>query len=172
MSGRNPNQGKQAVDKALQLRKARDVLKRRVTDAESIILDPNSELVDVCNAESRVEDLRTQLRTAEHAVLYQERALGVDESKELHHLSSSPFLAASMNTLALKTRLHEKLCSQKFEMDRVERSFRKQVNEQKIHTHTEAAVKQRDPSIQQLVQDYNKLCDTMTGLITSQKAPD
>lgn len=45
------------------------------------------------------------------------------------------------------------------------------VSEQKIHSHTESSVKRRDPNIQQLAQNYNKLCDDMARLIRERKAP-
>ena len=34
-----------------------------------------------------------------------------------------------------------------------------------------ASVQKRDPSIQQLAHDYNKLCDKMRELIAKRKAP-
>lgn len=43
--------------------------------------------------------------------------------------------------------------------------------EQKIHSHTESSVKRRDPNIQQLARNYNKLCDDMVRLIQERKAP-
>lgn len=42
------------------------------------------------------------------------------------HLVSSPFIQLRMNALAIKTRLREKIRARKFELDRVERSFRRQ----------------------------------------------
>ncbi|KAF5374692.1 hypothetical protein D9615_008922 [Tricholomella constricta] len=168
---RSKNQGKNAVDEAIRQRKARDILKQRVTDSENIILDPDVDFVDIGRAEMQIADLRTQLEHAEAAIRSKERALGVDERAELRRLAGNPFIAARMNARALKMRLREKLGARKFEMDRVERSFRKQVNEQKVHSHTEASVRRRDPSIQQLARDYNKLCDVMQSLIDSRKAP-
>jgi hypothetical protein len=43
--------------------------------------------------------------------------------------------------------------------------------DQKVHDHTRASVQKRDPSIQQLARDYNKLCDKMQKLISEGKAP-
>jgi hypothetical protein len=40
-----------------------------------------------------------------------------------------------------------------------------------VHSHTEASVKRRDPNIQQLARNYNKLCDDMVRLIRERKAP-
>jgi hypothetical protein len=41
----------------------------------------------------------------------------------------------------------------------------------KVHDHTRASVQKRDPSIQQLARDYNKLCDRMRELIAQRRAP-
>ncbi|KAJ6591786.1 hypothetical protein DFH09DRAFT_907324, partial [Mycena vulgaris] len=63
-----------------------------------------------------------------------------------------------MNTRALKYCLHHKLCSQKFELDRVERTFHQKKTDPRLKTHIEDAVKRHDPGIQELVRNYNKLC--------------
>lgn len=44
--------------------------------------------------------------------------------------------------------------------------------DKKVHDHTRASVQKRDPSIQQLARDYNKLCDKMRELIAQGKAPE
>ncbi|KAG6804882.1 hypothetical protein H0H92_001864, partial [Tricholoma furcatifolium] len=54
--------------------------------------------------------------------------LGVSEHTRLQKLINNPFYAARVNAIAVKTRLRDRLRARKFEMERVERSFRKQVN--------------------------------------------
>ncbi|KAF8059310.1 hypothetical protein FPV67DRAFT_1426412 [Lyophyllum atratum] len=168
---RSKNQGKNAVEEAIRLRKARDILQQRVTNLEDEILDPSADTVAISGVEAQLAIARPKLHDTELRLKHQERALGVDDRAELIQLLGNSFIAARMNALALKVRLCERLRARKFEMDRVERSFRKQVNEQKIHAHTEASVRRRDPSVQQLARDYNKLCKTMASLITADKAP-
>ncbi|KAG6822154.1 hypothetical protein H0H92_015047 [Tricholoma furcatifolium] len=65
-------------------------------------------------------------------------------------------------------------------MERVERSFRKQVNvlsgtkssiDQKLDEHTASSVQQRDPTISRLATNYNHLVETMIQLIKDRKAP-
>ncbi|KAG6822999.1 hypothetical protein H0H92_011799 [Tricholoma furcatifolium] len=76
-----------------------------------------------------------------------------------------------LNALAVKQRLRDKLRSRKFELDRVERSFRKQVNDQKVNDHTEASVKRRDPSITKLAGIYNELQTQLEAMVAKGVAP-
>ncbi|KAF8837827.1 hypothetical protein BDN67DRAFT_869888, partial [Paxillus ammoniavirescens] len=43
--------------------------------------------------------------------------------------------------------------------------------ERKLHDHTEAAVKRRQPGILQLANNYNNLCTQMQAIIWQKKAP-
>ncbi|KAJ7061896.1 hypothetical protein B0H15DRAFT_746585, partial [Mycena belliarum] len=81
------------------------------------------------------------------------------------------YLQLKMNARALKHRLRDRLRARKFELDRVERSFRRLVNEQKLYTHTESAVKRREPTISKVNSEYNKLCREMSRLVAEGKAP-
>ncbi|RDB18910.1 hypothetical protein Hypma_014431 [Hypsizygus marmoreus] len=141
---RSKNQGKTAVEEAIQLRKVRDILKTRINELEAILIDPDTEADTFFDAELRLNDTKVRLADATARVNAKERALGVESRTELQRL---------------------------FEMDRLERSFRKQVNDQKVNSHTESSVKRRDPSIQQVARDYNKFCDKMASLIQDRKAP-
>ncbi|KAG6822178.1 hypothetical protein H0H92_014953, partial [Tricholoma furcatifolium] len=87
----------------------------------------------------------------------------------------------------MKTRLRDRLRSRKFEMEHVERSFRKQVNgkiffisvtcgtqthpDQKLDEHTASSVHRRDPTISRLASNYNRIVETMEELIKTRKAP-
>ncbi|KAG6805496.1 hypothetical protein H0H92_015198, partial [Tricholoma furcatifolium] len=97
--------------------------------------------------------------------------LGVSDRTRLQKLLTNPFYAARVNAIALKTRLRDRLRSRKFEMERVERSFRKQVNDQKLDEHTASSVQRRDPTISRLATNYNHLVETMIQLIKDRKAP-
>lgn len=139
--------------------------------------------------ERRLDAARSSLQQAEAKVRAKELSLGLAGKAKLQQLINSPFINARMNALAIKIRLRERLCARKFELDPVERVYRRQVNglsygnfsmsstvidfdiDQKVHDHTRSSVQKRDPSIQQLARDYNRLCDTMHRLIKERKAP-
>ncbi|KAF8957681.1 hypothetical protein BDZ97DRAFT_1669429 [Flammula alnicola] len=165
------HKGRDAVQKAMRLRKARDILKGQVHKLEDVISDDLSEDYAIAEAELRLPEVRERFEKAAAQVKAAENGLGVDERAKLKQLANNPFISTRMNTRALKIRLRERLRSRKFELDRLERSFRHQVNNQKIDQHTENSVKQRDPSIQKLARDYNKLCKVMSNLKAQRKAP-
>ncbi|KAJ3713069.1 hypothetical protein C8R42DRAFT_593707 [Lentinula raphanica] len=166
------NQAKSAVEEALRLQKARDVAQEHVDDLRRRIIDMSSETWDVATAELELQSAVETLRKAQRRVTKKEDALGVDAKHQLGSLIKSPFLTKKMNARALKMRIRECLRSRKFELDRLERSYRKQRSvEQHINEHTQDSVKWRDPGISQLAHKYNKLCDDMNTLIRQKKAP-
>ncbi|RDB27721.1 hypothetical protein Hypma_003286 [Hypsizygus marmoreus] len=168
---RSRGHGKVAVEEVIRLRKGRDILKERVQELEGILIDPDAPADIFADAEIGLERARESLLESNRRIQVKERALGINDRDELQRLISNPYIAARMNARALKQRLRDKLRFRKFELDRLERSFRKQVNDKKIHAHTESSVNRREPTIQRLAQDYNRLCGTMAKLIKERKAP-
>lgn len=157
-----------------------------VDDLRKRIIDTSSEPWDAATAELELESAIQALRKAQARVVKKETTLGVDAKHQLRTLMKSPFLTKKMNACALKIRIRERLRSRKFELDRLERSYRKQRSgklfnikqgvshlciEQRINEHTHDSVKRRDPGITQLAYKYNKLCDDMNTLIRQKKAP-
>ncbi|KAJ7889084.1 hypothetical protein B0H14DRAFT_2336875, partial [Mycena olivaceomarginata] len=100
-----------------------------------------------------------------------EKALGVNEQQELQKLIKSEYMRVRMNARALKLRLRQRLRARKFEMDIVERTYRRLLNDAKLHAHTESAVKRREPTITKIASEYNKLCGDIAKLIRAGKAP-
>lgn len=110
------------------MRKARDILKNRIRDLEDTISDECSEDYVIAEAEVSLPEVRIRFEKAATQVKAAELALGVDDRVQLKRLANNPFISARMNARALKIRLRQKLRSRKFELDRLERSFRHQVN--------------------------------------------
>lgn len=76
-------------------------------------------------------DLKTAqeaLSKAELSLRRKEAALGVNEHEELKNLANSEYMRLRMNARALKLRLRERLRARKFEMDVVERAYRRLLN--------------------------------------------
>ncbi|KAJ6526367.1 hypothetical protein B0H19DRAFT_1335642 [Mycena capillaripes] len=105
---------------------------------------------------------------AEKTLREKERALGVGERQALSKMSHIQYYNARMNARATKRRLRDRLRQRKFELDLVERSFRRLMNEQK---YTEAAVKRREKGIHNLATEYNKQCAKVAQLIRDKNAP-
>ncbi|KAL0568779.1 hypothetical protein V5O48_013194, partial [Marasmius crinis-equi] len=164
-------QGKNAVEEVLRLRSSVDILTTRVRELEDVTVDLGEPQYKVASAQVELPGAKSKLREAQRSLKSKESALGVEGKRRIEHLAQSPFIQHRMNALALKTRLREKLRARKFERDRLERSFRKQLNEQKIHSQIGASVKKRDPGIQELARKYNALCVQMEKLVRTKKAP-
>lgn len=128
MTGRSKTQGRTTVEAAIQLRKARDILVTRIEHLENIVIDPSSTIDVTLDAEVRLTRTRTDLERTVANLRNKEQLLGVNDRAKLERLINNPFIAARMNARALKIRLRERLRSRKFELERLERSFRKQVN--------------------------------------------
>ncbi|KAJ7627710.1 hypothetical protein DFH06DRAFT_1338877 [Mycena polygramma] len=118
-----------------------------------------------------LQTARDALDKMESTLRRKEAALGVSDAEELANLAGSEYLRVRMNTRALKLRLRERLRARKFEMDVVERAYRRLMNDAKLHAHTASAVKRREPTISKIAADYNKLCTEITKLINDGKAP-
>lgn len=131
MSGRSKTQGRTTVEAAIQLRKARDILLTRIEHLENTVIDQNSAMDVTLDAETRLASARSDLERTVANLRAKEQLLGVNERAQLDRLLNNPFIAARMNARALKIRLRERLRSRKFELERLERTFRKQVNGQK-----------------------------------------
>lgn len=116
------------MEEALRLRKARDTLADSVKRLEQVITDLSAEPYEVASAELELEPLREKLEKTRKLLINKERAMGVEGRLQYQHLASSPFITHRMNARALKLRLRQKLRSRKFERDRLERSFRRQMN--------------------------------------------
>lgn len=90
------------------------------------LADSTSEPWELATFELDLETTLQKLRTAQHKVTKAESALDLGARKEICHLLNSPFLTKKMNARALKIRIRERLRSLIFELDRLERSYRKQ----------------------------------------------
>ncbi|KAF7369959.1 hypothetical protein MSAN_00625700 [Mycena sanguinolenta] len=78
---------------------------------------------------------------------------------------------ARMNAKVLKDRVRQRLRERKFELDLIERSFRRTRSENQKNEHAAAAIKRREPTINNNVRDYNKLCAEISTLIQGKRAP-
>lgn len=117
----------------MRLHRAVDESNAQVSRLEDIVSDPYADDFLVADASNDLPAARKKLKKYRSSLAYLERALGVEEHKSYRHLANSEFIWLRMNARAIKIRLRERLQSRKFELDRVERSVRRQqYNERKI----------------------------------------
>ncbi|KIK55897.1 hypothetical protein GYMLUDRAFT_248296 [Collybiopsis luxurians FD-317 M1] len=104
----------------------------------------------------RLEDIVTDLSAEQYEVL--------EAQAELQVL---------VGERTVKEHLRQKLRARKFERDRLECSFHRQLNTSKwkLHNHTEQTVKHCNLGIQSLAQKYNRLCAKMEELIKTRPTP-
>ncbi|KAJ7852263.1 hypothetical protein B0H13DRAFT_1643479 [Mycena leptocephala] len=145
----------------VQVRELRDKFVNAVSDE-----DPNAVMY-----QAELTAAQEALAKSQVSLRRKHDALGVSEHDELEKLAKSEYMRLRMNARALKLRLRERLRARKFEMDVVERTYRRLLNDAKLHAHTESAVKRREPTISKVATEYNKLCTQIAKLICDGKAP-
>ncbi|KAJ7744004.1 hypothetical protein B0H14DRAFT_3097169 [Mycena olivaceomarginata] len=158
---RSKNKGQQAINAILLLRSAvkkqTDYVNRLRAKFLGAAEDADEE-ADYYQVEFDKADAARA--TAEKTLREKERALGVGERRALGKMSHLQYYNARMNARATKRRLRDRLRQRKFELDLVERSFRRLVN-----------VKRREKGIQNLAFEYNKQCAKVAQLIRDKNAP-
>ncbi|KAG6806446.1 hypothetical protein H0H92_011304, partial [Tricholoma furcatifolium] len=164
--------GRKVIMELIQLRDTQDGFKKRIEGYDLILSNPATPFEVYLETDTESKQLQSKLVDVKKAIARIEAALSIKDNADLTRLMKNQYVALCVNALGVKERLRDKLRSRKFELDSVERTLRKQLNNnQKINEHTEASVKRRDPSISQLTSTYNKLCDRLGELLKAGKAP-
>ncbi|KAJ3792235.1 hypothetical protein GGU11DRAFT_819089 [Lentinula aff. detonsa] len=123
---RSKNLGKSAMEEVIRIRKSRDMLTEKVSHLREIIINPSTPTWDVATAELKLQTANELLSKVQAKLASKERALGERQHVQLRTLVKSTYINKRMNALALLTRICERLHSRKFELDRLEHSYRKQ----------------------------------------------
>ncbi|KAJ7688333.1 hypothetical protein B0H16DRAFT_1753131 [Mycena metata] len=166
------NGGQQAVSHIILLRGAVKTQKQLVVEVhKAFVAAVRAERPDAAALKIDLETAEAALDTAKDKLSRKEGALGFTEKEDLKKLLNSQYMRLVMNARALKLRLIPRLQHRKFEMDPVERACRRLLNDAKLHSHTEAAVKRREPTIARTCAEYNKLCAQIQKLILDRHAP-
>ncbi|KAG1725034.1 hypothetical protein EDB19DRAFT_1897831 [Suillus lakei] len=125
------------------------------------LTDYNLRLIEERAHRSRVTDTLSRWKTR----------LGISQRTRLEQLRRNIYLQVRLDTQALKTRIHERLRQHKFEIEKLERSYRQAVNKRKLNPHVDAAIQRRNPTIRKLVSTYNNLCADLSALIRQHRSP-
>ncbi|KAI6016833.1 hypothetical protein BKA83DRAFT_4059403 [Pisolithus microcarpus] len=128
-------------------------------------------VADMTNINIEIVECHKKITSFKQALQRQRTTLGLNGLADLAKIQNSSYLQLRMHALAIKKRIRDRLHQRKFEMERLERSYRHTVSEQRLQNHTEASVKRREPGIGKLASSYNNLCLQMVGLIQKGKAP-
>lgn len=87
-----------------------------------------SPLVDVISLQDTLKRTRAHLYRLQKDRERKFRSLGVDQLTVLATMKKDKYLITRMNALALKERLRDRLRQRKFEMERLERNYRRTMN--------------------------------------------
>jgi hypothetical protein len=83
---------------------------------------------DINVLSEQLKSTRAQIAKVSAVLDRKVAALGVSEKEDLRKLVNSAFLRIRMNARALKQRIRDRLRQRKFELERLERSYRHTVN--------------------------------------------
>ncbi|KAJ7344069.1 hypothetical protein DFH08DRAFT_701729, partial [Mycena albidolilacea] len=163
--------GTAAVDRILQARKTAEVAFIRVKSMEETMADASSETHERVYADLHLPEARTALKQAKEKAKHLEQELGIQDAAVLKKLAHGDYFNARMNARVVKDRLVSKLRARRFELDSIERSFRRTRSENQRNDHASQAIKRREPNISKLLKTYNTLCEDIASLIRTKKAP-
>ncbi|KAG1882379.1 hypothetical protein F4604DRAFT_1577463 [Suillus subluteus] len=125
------------------------------------VVELNLQLVDACSRRTKVSN----------TIRHRRAALGVEDKAELEKMKRDVYLTARLNARAVKSHIRDRLGQRKFELERLERSYRASINTEKLHANTQHSIKRRKPGILKLVSTYNGLCSQIQSLIRQQRVP-
>ncbi|KAF8187991.1 hypothetical protein K438DRAFT_1972679 [Mycena galopus ATCC 62051] len=171
---RSKTRAEKAVAAVIELRNTVDARKKEVRECEAawndVVEDGDDELL--ADTELALKDARAAVTKLKDRLLRSENALGVDEKSELKKLTKTKFFQLRFDARVKKTRLRHLLRARKFEHERAERSSRRQQSSDiKLRTHTQSAVKRRQPKITNLVRESNNLCGAIQKEINKRTTP-
>ncbi|KAF7343619.1 hypothetical protein MSAN_01982500 [Mycena sanguinolenta] len=168
---RSKTRGSAAVEEVILLRKRVDALFQKMTVLHDALADTQSTAHVLLYAQTHADAARNAWQKEQQRLRKLEQQLGVTDKTALEKLRHSDYYAARMNAKVLKDRVRQRLRERKFELDLIERSFRRTRSENQKNEHAAAAIKRREPTINNNVRDYNKLCVEISTLIQGKRAP-
>jgi hypothetical protein len=124
--GRSKNKGRQAVEAILALDSAMGSQKQAIMKMEKALA--TGDLSDVTDLSEKLQDARDHYSCLEQGLHRKRAQLGINEVESLTQLRSDAFLRLRMNALALKQRIRDRLRYRKFEIEKLERSYRRSTN--------------------------------------------
>lgn len=127
--------------------------------------------LDITDIQPLLEETEIALKKLRKSIQNKRIKLSVDDKVNLKNMLGNEFLKKRMNALALKERIRQRLRQRKFELENLERAYRKTANNMKLRKSVEGKVKRKEPGIQALAKNYNKLCKELKQLILSNKSP-
>lgn len=170
-----PRQSKQLANKSIEgiivLNRALEGYKKDLADIKEMIESGvYQDNITAFQAEELLEELGDKIKKAKKSIEQKKKELSVDGRLNLAKLLGNEFLQIRMNALALKQRIRDRLRARKFEIESLEHAYRSSVNQAKLEKHAQQQIKKKEPGIQTLARNYNKLCGQLDVLLQQKKA--
>ncbi|KAG2115662.1 hypothetical protein BD769DRAFT_1363277 [Suillus cothurnatus] len=152
-------------------------LEKTLQTQEASIRELEMQLHAVCvpnigEVNLQLVDTRSRYKKTADTLRRHRAALGTEDKVNLEKMKKDIYLTVRLNARAIKTRIRDRLRQRKFELERLERSYRATVNaECKLHANTQHSIKRREPGILKLITTYNGLCSQLQSLIQQRRAP-
>lgn len=89
---------------------------------------------DMVELNLQLIDARLRRTKVTNTIRHHRSALGVEDKAELEKMKKNVYLTARLNARAVKTRIRDRLCQWKFELERLKRSYRASINGAFIYT--------------------------------------
>ena len=161
-----------AIDEILVLMRNVEDYGKEIQKLETMVEEAEyPEGMDIYMVDESLVDLRVRLQKAKTAIANKQSKLGVDKRLALRNLLGNDFLRLRLNALAIKQRIRDRLRQRKFELENLERAYRSTVNQLKLSQHAEQQIKRKEPGIQSLAKNYNRMCIELKELIAKNQAP-
>jgi len=160
------------IEAILSLVKTLEGHKQDIVDLQNMLQsDGSADGLTVDEIQILLEESQQHAKCIQKSISSKKSKLSVDGRLNLTELMDDVFLKTRMNALALKERIRDRLRQRKFELENLERAYRKTMNHLKLEKHAQNQIKRKEPGIQVLARKYNKLCDELSDLIKKRNAP-
>jgi hypothetical protein len=115
------------VETILSLQHNLETFQAEVQDLEAQLLGPRH-MADSVEFTIQLNECRAKCNRFTLAIQRHRKALGVDDRLKLERLKNNVYLRIRMNALAVKHRLRGRIRQRKFEIEKLERAYRRTVN--------------------------------------------
>ncbi|OAX32627.1 hypothetical protein K503DRAFT_805073, partial [Rhizopogon vinicolor AM-OR11-026] len=128
------NKGAEVIAAILTLENILEQHRSMVHELENSILSGTTNII---NVNLQLLEYRGKCKRIADKIQKCKQGLGVGDQANLKDLWNNAYLRIRMNAHAVKTCLCDRLRSCKFEIEKLEHSYRQTVNEMKLHSHTQ-----------------------------------
>jgi len=124
--GQSKKKGSEQLAHILALEKTVEDYQHHVDQLENDLVGDH--VNDIIDYNLQLAAAKTSLSKATHALRQKKSSLGVSAHTDLHLLRNNKWLQTQTNAQALKIRIRERLHQHKFELERLEQSYRSSAN--------------------------------------------